>query len=104
MESIYLKLALCGSQNECTRTDNVFFPISQVCTRGVTLTKLRSKFLVTSKGNRFFEDICSAKHVIQPNTFYIFFLYKGHPPSADLRYGDEDTISPSTLIFAARKG
>ena len=28
---------------------------------------------------------------------------KGHPPSADLRYGDEDTISPSILIFAARK-
>ena len=30
-------------------------------------------------------------------------IEKGHPPSADLRYGDEDTISPSTLIFAARK-
>ena len=29
---------------------------------------------------------------------------KGHPLSADLRYGDEDAISPSTLIFAARKG
>ena len=26
---------------------------------------------------------------------------KGHPPSADLRYGKEDIISPSTLIFAA---
>ena len=31
-------------------------------------------------------------------------LHKGHPPSTDLRYGDEETISPSTLIFAARKG
>ena len=29
---------------------------------------------------------------------------KGHPPSADLRYGEEDSISPSTLIFATRKG
>ena len=29
---------------------------------------------------------------------------KGHSPSADLTYGDEDTISPRTLIFAARKG
>ena len=29
---------------------------------------------------------------------------KGHPPSEDLRYGEEDTISRSTLIFAARKG
>ena len=26
---------------------------------------------------------------------------KGHPPSADLRYGEEDSISPSTPIFAA---
>ncbi len=32
------------------------------------------------------------------------FLSKGHPPSADLIYGDKDTISPSILIFAARKG
>ena len=30
--------------------------------------------------------------------------YKGHPPSADLRYGEEDSISPSTLICAAIKG
>ena len=30
--------------------------------------------------------------------------YKGHPPSADLRYGEEDSISPSTQIFAAIKG
>ena len=28
---------------------------------------------------------------------------KGHPPSADLRYGEEDSISPSPLIFAAIK-
>ena len=27
--------------------------------------------------------------------------HKGHPPSADLRYGEEDIISPSTHIFAA---
>ena len=36
--------------------------------------------------------------------FTLCQFQKGHPPSADLRYGDEDTISPSTLIFAARKG
>ena len=30
--------------------------------------------------------------------------HKGHPPSADLRYGEEDRISPSTLIVAALKG
>ena len=29
---------------------------------------------------------------------------KGHLPSADLRYGDEDSISPNTLIFASKKG
>ena len=30
--------------------------------------------------------------------------HKGYPPSVDLRYGEEDSISPSTLIFAATKG
>ena len=43
MESIYPELALCGSKNECGRTETVFFPISQVCTRGVTLTKIAKK-------------------------------------------------------------
>ena len=28
-----------------------------------------------------------------------FQLLKGHPPSADLRYGEKDSISPSTQIF-----
>ena len=32
------------------------------------------------------------------------FYHKGHPPSADLRYWEEDSISHSTLIFAAIKG
>ena len=31
-------------------------------------------------------------------------LCKGHPPIVDLRYGEEDIISPSTLILAAIKG
>ena len=31
-------------------------------------------------------------------------LPKGDPPSTDLRYGEEDIITPSTLIFAAIKG
>ena len=26
---------------------------------------------------------------------------KSHPPSGDLRYGEKDSISPRTLIFAA---
>ena len=39
MKSIYPELALSGSKNEGARTDSVFIPISQVCTRGVTLAK-----------------------------------------------------------------
>ena len=39
MESVYTDLALCGSKNECARTDTVFSPISQVCTRGLTLNR-----------------------------------------------------------------
>ena len=36
-ESIYTELALCGSKNECARTDNVFVLISEVCDGTVTL-------------------------------------------------------------------
>ena len=32
-----------------------------------------------------------------------FHFVKGQPPSADLRYGEEETICPSTLIFDAIK-
>ena len=38
MESIYTKLAVYGSTNECARTDNVFLPISEVCDGMVSLT------------------------------------------------------------------
>ena len=37
MESIYTKLALYGSKNECARTDTVFYPISEVCDGTVSL-------------------------------------------------------------------
>ena len=40
MESIYTELALYGSNNECTKTDNVFSPISEVCDGTVSLTKV----------------------------------------------------------------
>ena len=39
MESIYTELALYGSKNECAKTDNVFFPISEVCDGTVSLIK-----------------------------------------------------------------
>ena len=35
--------------------------------------------------------------------FYTTNLDKGHPPSADLRYKEEDGICLSTLILAAIK-
>ena len=38
MESIYAELALYGSKKECARTDNVFFPISEVCNGTVSLS------------------------------------------------------------------
>ena len=38
MESIYTELALYGGKNECVRTDNVYFPISDVCDGMVSLT------------------------------------------------------------------
>ena len=37
MESIYPELALCGSKNECARTDTVFFPIFEVSDGTVSL-------------------------------------------------------------------
>ena len=38
MESIYTELALYGSINECARTDNVFFPISEICDGTISLS------------------------------------------------------------------
>ena len=40
MKSMYPKLALYSSKSESAQTDTVFILISQVCTRGVTLTFL----------------------------------------------------------------
>ena len=37
MESIYTELALYGSKNECARTANAFFPISEFCDGRVSL-------------------------------------------------------------------
>ena len=38
MESTNPEFALYGNKNRCERTDTVFFPISQICTKGVTLS------------------------------------------------------------------
>ena len=37
MESAYTELALYGTQNECAKTDNIFFPISEFCDGTVSL-------------------------------------------------------------------
>ena len=42
-EYISLALTLYSSKNECAMTDTVFLPISQVCTKVVTLPTLRAR-------------------------------------------------------------
>ena len=42
MESIYTDLALYVSKIECARTDNVVFPISEICKGTVSLKKIQS--------------------------------------------------------------
>ena len=37
MKCIYTKLALYGSKSECAKTDNVLFPISEICNSTVCL-------------------------------------------------------------------
>ena len=34
----------------------------------------------------------------------VYNIFKGHPPSADLRYEEDDSISPSTFVLAAIQG
>ena len=41
MESIYSELTLYGIKNECERTDNVLFPISEFCDGTVSLLKVQ---------------------------------------------------------------
>ena len=53
IKSIYIELALNGRKNECAMTDTVFFPISQVCTRGVTLRVTLDALLTFLKSGDF---------------------------------------------------
>ena len=39
MKTLNPELALYCSKNKCARTDTVFFPIYEICTRVVTLEK-----------------------------------------------------------------
>ena len=49
----------------------------------------------------FLKSYFSIKHISLKLTSDLFL--KGHPPRTDLRYGEEDSISPSTLICATIK-
>ena len=49
MESIYTKLALYGSTNECARTDAVFLPIYGLKCLGKIMAYLMSFFLSLSE-------------------------------------------------------
>ena len=60
----------------------VFYPVA--CSGNTLVNKVRDAQLGIEWMNR-----CSVS--------------KGHPPSADLRYGEEDSISPSTLIVVLIK-
>ena len=58
MESVYTKLALYGSTNQCTRTDNVFFPISEVYNGTVSPTTICHDFNL-AKIYDFWRKLCS---------------------------------------------
>ena len=62
--------------------------------RGSTTLQLRQYFLHKTK-------------TYNEKLFRVFFypiFSKSHPPSEDLRYGEEDSISLSTLVLASIKG
>ena len=58
MESIYTELALYGSKNECARTENIFFSISEICDGMVSLTTQRLLII--------YSDIILQKNVFLP--------------------------------------
>ena len=67
--------------------------------RKITVYKLHVTFIDIFLHN--FVDISQLSY----SAFILHLLnFKGNHTFADLRYGEEDIISPSTLIFAATKG
>ena len=45
MDGLNPEFALYGFKNECARTDTIFFPLSEVSTRAVTLSSILSQSL-----------------------------------------------------------
>ena len=74
IKSIYPELALDGSKNECTRTDTVFFSLSQVCTRWVTLNLFNFSFLHLPSSSPFhpFHPYCLPPFHAKTNLFHSF--------------------------------
>ena len=54
MESIYTELALYGSKIECAWTDNVFFPISEICNGTISLLVSSIGFQCVLRGSHGF--------------------------------------------------
>ena len=86
MEILYPELALCGRENECAKTDTVFFPISEVNEETVSLRQpLLSKSFFLPKKNidvKKNQAISQAKKKINPKITlvlikkkYIFFFF-----------------------------
>ena len=48
MVSTYTELALYGSQKECAKTDNIFFPISEFCNGTVSLVNYNNNIKKTA--------------------------------------------------------
>ena len=56
MESVYPKLALCGSKHECARTDTVFFCICEASNGTFSLSKAHGFSIKTVVINLVGED------------------------------------------------
>ena len=77
MDSLNPEFALYGRTNKCAGTDTVFFSISEVCTRGVTLGKMMMKTWYVFFFKRL--TITTARAVIfelNEGTIYSFVKFK----------------------------
>ena len=75
MESIYPELALCGSKNECARTDTVFVHLSEVSEGTVSL-------MLTGKMMGLIMKMVTTIHLTSTTVAVIQTLGTPFPPSA----------------------
>ena len=75
MESIYSELALCGSKNECARTDTVFVHLSEVSKGTVSL-------MLTGKMMGLIMKMVTTIHLTSTTVAVIQTLGTPFPPSA----------------------